>query len=253
MTMSEELAALHASVDHLRSVVDGLGPDQIRQSAYPTEWTVADVLSHIGSGAVIMRRGFEDNLAGRDTPGDFNQSVWDEWNAKSPDDQAAEALAADADLLAALESATEEQLEGFQLSMGPMTLDAAGFVALRLAEHVLHTWDIEVVLDADATLIAGAVPILVDRVAVIANLVGRPPGADTTVAVRTTDPERRLAVVMTPDSVRLAPDDSGSDAQLVLPAEAFIRLVYGRLDPDHTPAGVEGPAVEQLRLVYPGL
>jgi uncharacterized protein (TIGR03083 family) len=250
--MSEELAALHASVDQLHRIVSGLGPDEIRQPAYPTEWTVADTLSHVGSGAVIMRRGFEDALAGRDTPGDFNQSVWDEWNAKSPDDQAADALVADAALLAALESATEAQLEGFHFSMGPMTLDFDGLVGLRLGEHVVHTWDIEVVLDAGATLTAEAVPIVIDRVAVIAGFTGRSPGTDTVVPVLTSEPERHLAVVMTPDSVSLTPAEPGPDAPLALPAEAFIRLVYGRLDPDHTPAGIGGPVVEQLRLVFPG-
>ena len=250
--MSEELAALHASVDQLHRIVAGLGPDQIRQPAYPTEWTVADTLSHIGSGAVIMRRGFEDALAGRDTPGDFNQSVWDEWNAKSPDDQAADALVADAALLAALESATEEQLEGFHFSMGPMTLDFDGVVGLRLGEHVVHTWDIEVVLDAGATLTAEAVPIVIDRVAVIAGFAGRSPGTDTVVPILTSEPERHLSVVMTPDSVSLDPAEPGADAPLALPAEALIRLVYGRLDPDHTPAGIGGPVIEQLRLVFPG-
>jgi uncharacterized protein (TIGR03083 family) len=250
--MTEELAALHASVDQLHRIVAGLGPDQIRQPAYPTEWTVADVLSHVGSGGVIMRRGFEDALAGRDTPGDFNQSVWDEWNAKSPDDQVADALVADAALLAALEAATEEQLDGFHFSMGPMTLDFDGFVALRLGEHALHTWDIEVVLDPDATLTAEAVPILVDRVAVIAGFAGRSPGTDSVVPILTSQPERQLSVVMTPDSVSLTPTEAGPDGSLALPAEALIRLVYGRLDPDHTPPGIDGPVVEQLRLVFPG-
>jgi uncharacterized protein (TIGR03083 family) len=250
--MSEALAALHASVDRLHRIAAGLGPDQVRQSAYPTEWTVADVLSHIGSGAVIMRRGFEDRLAGRETPGDFNQSVWDEWNAKSPDDQAAEALMADAALLAALESATEAQLEGFEFTMGPMTLDVDGFVSLRLGEHAVHTWDIEVVLDADATLTPETVPVLVDRVPVIAGFAGRSPGTDTVVPIRTSLPERDLSVVTTPDSVQLVPSEPGSGAPLALPAEALIRLVYGRLDPEHTPSGVDGPVVEQLRLVFPG-
>lgn len=71
--------------------------------------------------------------------------------------------------------------------------------------------------------------------------------------VRTTDPDRQLAVVVTPDAVALAPSAPGSEADLVIPAEAFLRLVYGRLDPDHTPAGVGGPAVERLRQVFPGV
>ena len=38
-----------------------------------------------------------------------------------------------------------------------------------------------------------------------------------------------------------------------MPAEAFIRLVYGRLDPAHTPA-VDGDAalLDQLRATFPG-
>ncbi len=92
--MNDGVAALHASVDHPAKMVDGFGPDRIRQPAYPAEWTVADTLSHLGSAAVIMRRGFEEGVAGRDADGDVNQSVWDEWSAKSPDDQAADALEA---------------------------------------------------------------------------------------------------------------------------------------------------------------
>ncbi|MBV9412046.1 MAG: hypothetical protein JO148_10655, partial [Acidimicrobiia bacterium] len=45
-----------------------------------------------------------------------------------------------------------------------------------------------------------------------------------------------------------------ADPVLRMPAEAFIRLVYGRLDSDHTPSSVEGDAetLEQLRQVFPG-
>jgi hypothetical protein len=117
---------------------------------------------------------------------------------------------------------------------------------------VVHTWDVEVALVAGATLTAEAVPVLVDRVSVIAGLVGRPPGTDTVVPVITSRPERHLAVVLRPDSVQLTPSGPGSEIALALPAESFIRLVYGRLDPDHTPAGVGGPALEQLRQVFPG-
>jgi hypothetical protein len=37
----------------------------------------------------------------------------------------------------------------------------------------------------------------------------------------------------------------------VLPAEAVVRLVYGRLDDEHAPAAVHGPALEVLRRVFP--
>ncbi len=250
--MSDELSALETSAARLSRIVDGLGADQVRQSAYPTEWTVADVLSHIGSGGVIMRRGLEDTLAGRPPDGSFNQGVWDEWNAKTPEDQAAEALAADAALVAALGEVTEAQRGAFSFSMGPMTLDFAGFIALRLNEHVVHTWDVEVTFDDEAILPPEAAPVMIDRVGIIAGFAGRPPGTPATVRVATTEPHRRLAVVLTPDSVALQAGDSGSDPDLALPTESFIRLIYGRLDPDHTPDGIEGQTLDQLRQVFPG-
>jgi len=250
--MSQELTALEASVARLHRIVGEFGPEGARRSAYPSEWTVADVLSHIGSGAVIMRRGLEDRLSGRDPDGSFNQTVWDEWNAKSPEDQSADALVADAALIATLDGVSDEQRRTFSFTMGPMSLDFDSFVALRLSEHVVHTWDIEVAAEPDAVLPEDAALVMIDRVGVIAGMVGRSPGTDATVQVSTTAPERHLAVVFTPDSAALVPSGPGSDPDLVLPTEAFIRLVYGRLDPGHTPPGVDGPALDQLREAFPG-
>ena len=49
-------------------------------------------------------------------------------------------------------------------------------------------------------------------------------------------------------------DGEGGEAELRLPAEALVRLVYGRLDPDHTPAlSVTGVDLDDLRRTFPGL
>ena len=46
---------------------------------------------------------------------------------------------------------------------------------------------------------------------------------------------------------------TGTLLTATLPAESMCRLVYGRLDPDHTPAGVDdGPVLARLRAVFPG-
>ena len=76
-------------------MVEGLEPNRCVHRPIPTEWTVADVLSHLGSGAEILGRRLEDSLAGVDTPDDAAPAVWDVWNAKTPDAQAADALVAD--------------------------------------------------------------------------------------------------------------------------------------------------------------
>ena len=37
-----------------------------------------------------------------------------------------------------------------------------------------------------------------------------------------------------------------------LPAEAFARLVYGRLDAEHTPSGEHGSTLDVFQRVFPG-
>ena len=51
------------------------------------------MLSHLGSGAVIMQRRLEDTLAGQAMPDDYAPGVWDTWNAKTPVEQRDDALA----------------------------------------------------------------------------------------------------------------------------------------------------------------
>ena len=82
--MTDPLPTLRASSDRLRALVEPLAADQLEAQAYPSEWTIAQVLSHIGSGAIIGRRALDDGLVGADTPEDFAPSTWDVWNAKSP-------------------------------------------------------------------------------------------------------------------------------------------------------------------------
>jgi len=247
------LAALHDSVDHLAELVSGLGPDQLTASAYPTEWTVADTLSHMGSGAVILRRRLDDILAGVETPDDAAPSVWDEWNAKSPVDQAADALVTDRALLERLEGLSSADRERFEFSLGPRTFDFDGFVQLRLNEHALHTWDIEVGLDPVATVTAGSTVYVVDNLEMWASFTSKPTGSERTVTVETSDPSRSFTVTLGADQVTLAEGETSAAVDVALPAEAFVRLVYGRLDPAHTPeVRDDGSALDDLRRAFPG-
>ena len=251
--MTDRLAALHDSVDHLADLVSGLGPDALTASAYPTEWTIADALSHLGSGAVILHRRFDDSLAGVDTPDDAAQLVWDEWNAKTPTDQAADALVADRALLERLEGLSDADRERFEFAMGPMTFGFDGFVGLRLNEHALHCWDVEVVLDPEAGLTPGATAAVIDNLGMWARFTSQPTGAERTVTVGTTDPARAFEITLGAEEVALAEADTSDAADLALPAEAFIRLVYGRLDPSHTPVVQgDGDALDELRRAFPG-
>jgi uncharacterized protein (TIGR03083 family) len=252
--MADRLAALHHSVDHLSALVAGLDADQLAGSAYPSEWSIADVLSHLGSGAVIFHRMVDDRLAGAETPDDFRQLVWDEWNAKAPAEQAADALVADRAFLDRLEGLTADERERFTFEMGPMTLDADGVIGMRLNEHALHVWDIAVALDPTATVEPMATQCVVDSLQMVAGFTSRPTGAERTTTVVTTEPRRGFTIVLGADAVTLEPTEPAEQPDLVLPAESFVRLVYGRLDPDHTPEVRDDEDVlGDLRRAYPGV
>jgi uncharacterized protein (TIGR03083 family) len=242
--------ALRSSVARLHGLASGMSEGDLTQQAYPTEWTIADVLSHLGSGAVIMQRRLEDGIAGNDTPDDFAPGVWDTWNAKDPSAKRDDALVADADLLARIDAVTHDERAAFSFSMGPMTFGFDQLVGMRLSEHAFHTWDIEVAGDPAATIPANVIELVIDNLDLIARYTAKPTGDTTTITVRTSGPERTFSIELRPDAVTFATSSARADVEL--PAEAFGRLVYGRLDRDHTPPGSEGSAVQLLRQVFPG-
>jgi alkanesulfonate monooxygenase SsuD/methylene tetrahydromethanopterin reductase-like flavin-dependent oxidoreductase (luciferase family) len=221
------------------------------QAGHPSE--NADIaVSHLGSGAVIAQRRLEDALGGRDTPDDFAPGVWDTWNAKNPEAQRDDGLAADAALLARLEAIPPEDRDRFTSAMGPMTFGFAEFVGMRLNEHAFHTWDIEVVTDPAATIPVPVADLVVDNLELVARFTSQPTGDATSVTVVTTDPRRGFTIELTPDGVAFAPNAAATSADLELPAGAFARLVYGRLDARNTPTGCDGPVADILRRVFPG-
>ena len=251
--MTPQLEALRASVERLRQIVEPLDDAQLETQAYPTEWRIADVLSHIGSGAVIMNWRVTDGIAGDPLPDDLAQSVWDEWNVKSPRRKTDDALAEDRRLVERLAAVSEPERSAFSTQFGPLSFGFDDMVGLRLNEHTLHTWDVEVALDPAATLHAEQTAHVIDKLALIARYTAKPPGSLRTIAVCTTDPARDFVIELTADAVTFSPEPSAGERRLALPAEAFVRLVYGRLDADHTPA-FEGDSddLDVLRKVFPG-
>jgi len=253
--MDSPLPALRNSVRRLHELCRGLDDAQLEAMSYARDWSIADVLSHLGSAAVIMRRRLEDTMAGAETPDDFAPAVWEEWNAKSARAKADDALVADESVLEAFESVTPADRARLRFPMGPLSLGFDEFAALRLNEHAFHTWDIEVVFDDGAHLPQDAAAEVVDNLVLIARFTGRPTDEVSDVVVRTTDPAREFAVSLSAEGVELSEGegDSVREPDLVLPAEAFCRLVYGRLDPEHTPALTGDDALlDTVRSVFPG-
>jgi uncharacterized protein (TIGR03083 family) len=250
--VSERLAALHESEARLLALSHSLDDAALSASAYPSEWTVGDVFSHLGSAAVIFTHLFDDVVHERDRVDGLHQLVWDEWNAKHATAKMAECLAADARLLERFDTLDDDRRSTFHMPLGPLEFDFEDLVGTRLNEHALHTWDIAVTFDPTATVPARITGQVIDNLRLVTRFGAQPDGEPRSIHVRTSEPTRDLVVEIGPDACDLVPGGEG-EPDLELPAESFVRLVYGRLDPVHTPAGVGGDALDALRRVFRGV
>jgi uncharacterized protein (TIGR03083 family) len=255
---TDVLAALRNSHDRLAAAVSPLTGEQLAGQSYADDWTIAQVASHLGSSAEIWNLYLRAGLAGTDGPGmEQIRPIWDRWNAKPGPQQAQEAVAADWALLDQAGQVPPAERESWQLDMFGRQTDLPGLLRMRLSEHALHTWDIMVALDPAATVAGDAVELIVDTLPMLAIWAGQGSPEPATVHVVTTDPGRQFRLELTADAARLAPADGPGDATatLRLPAEALVRLVYGRLDPGHTPSSVAATQVnlDTLRTSFPGI
>ena len=253
---------LIASHERLAGIVAQLGPDDVSGPSYDDDWTIAQVLSHLGSGSAILIALLDRVRTGEGVPSmDTIRGIWDEWNAKSPQDQARDGLASDEKSLDLLGAVTEEEAVTWSAPMfgAPRTLP--DMLDMRVGEHAAHTWDIDVMRSAAAVLSPGAVALLIDRLERPVSRSGKL-GVGQRVTVVTTDPAREFVLVggdeettlTAADGPEMAEAAEAATGEVRLPAEAFVRLVYGRLDADHTPAGItaDGIDLDTLRAAFPG-
>jgi len=261
------IATLRNSHDRLESLVQPLGAEAVRDPSYCSDWTIAQVMSHLGSGAEIALLILPGALGESEPVGqEVFPPVWDIWNAKNPDAQVADGLAADEKYVRRLEQLTDDQLARIQLPFFGMDLDAVGLVRLRLSEHALHTWDVAVAADPAAVVAPDAVALLIDNVPqFLAPRLGKPQEDPLRLRIRTVEPDRdylltAAAAVSMTDLQGSAGDSAGAAGTegvraVSMPAEALLRLAYGRLDPAHTPADVVAAPddLDRLRAVFPGL
>ena len=173
---------------------------------------------------------------------------------QSPATKATDALAADASFLEHVGSLDADQLRRFELSLFGMHVDAARLLGMRLGEHALHSWDVEVLFDEKAVLAPDATELLVDGLDTLVARVGKPEAQPRSISIVTSSPERRF--VLDTGAVSLEPGDGPDGApRLELSAEALIRLVYGRLDDRHLGAPLPRATnlgLDELRAIFPG-
>ncbi len=239
------IVTLRSGIERYVALVEPLTAEQVRQQAFTSEWTIADVASHLGSQSEIFRLYLDAGASRGDGPGrEQFPVIWDVWNARTPDEQATESVRANREFLARL-----DEVEGrpFSVEVFGRDLDLPGFAAFRIGELGMHTWDIAVALNPSAELPADVVAQLVDVVPELAGRSGKPETEGTDIAVTTTDPERHLVVhTGDPVSIETVPESAPDAVQLT--AENYVRLVYGRL-----PARPgDDPRLDRLRAVFQG-
>jgi uncharacterized protein (TIGR03083 family) len=249
------IAALRASQDELKQLVARLGVDQLQEPSYHS-WTIAQVLSHLASSGELFLGWMTAALEHSDPGGrETMEPVWDAWNAKSPLEQASGCVAVNEQIVQRFESFSGEELAAMRVTLfGMMELDAAGLANLRLSETALHTWDIAVAMDPSAVILPAAVDLIVDTVGRLARFAGKSGDRRGRVHLVTSAPSRELMVHIG-DGVEITPwEGDDEDARAAMPAEAYVRLIYGRLDPDHTPGVLVSGSLTlaDLRAVFPG-
>jgi hypothetical protein len=166
----------------------------------------------------------------------------------------------------AIGSLTDTQRRTWALPMMGTEQDLCGLLRMRLLEHILHTWDIDLALDASATVPADAAALVVGQLPMIVRHTAK---ATTPLHIRvqTVEPELAMRLSLDSDDSQLettstvqpetgparADTSQQTPTVLRLPTEAFVRLVYGRLDADHTPPTVDAaPALlDALRAALP--
>jgi uncharacterized protein (TIGR03083 family) len=255
------IAALRSGHDSLAELVSKLSDDDLAGSSGAAEWDISQVLSHLGSGAEIGQATVRAALDGKLHPGsDFNTTVWDRWNAMTRGQRADGFLRQNQSLTELYESLDAETRTNQRIDMGflPEPVEVATAARYRLSELTLHAWDVRVGFDKQARLAPEATELLMHQFPQLLGWISKPEqlhGEHAVIQVTTAEPGSVFALRLNePVSVDFdVPAEP--DGTLTLPAEAWQRLVAGRLAPRYTPSGVAttGAAdLDLLRRVFPG-
>ncbi|WP_250035019.1 maleylpyruvate isomerase family mycothiol-dependent enzyme [Paractinoplanes maris] len=253
------IAALRAEHDGLVSALGAFTPDQLTGPSGASDWTVAQVYSHLGSGAEIALAAFRAELGEAETPGpDFNQSVWDRWNALSAEAQAAGWRTSDEALVAAFEALTPEQRETVTVNPGflPQPIPLASFAGMRLNEVAQHSWDIRVAADPAAGLTSDSADLLAEHLSgglgFLLGFIAKPDAVAEPVVAEIAGTPYRIEIG---DDIRLTTEPSTATATFDGPLESAMRLLAGRLTAPWTPAAVKvtgNVTLDDLRAAFPG-
>lgn len=248
------IAALRAHHDTLAGLVPDLTAQQLTGRSGASEWSIAQVLSHLGSGAEISRKPIA-SAAGEQVEAEDNPTIWARWDGSSPAQQAAGFVEHDTAYVETVEALSPEQRDSLMIDLGflPEPVPLVVALGMRLNEVANHAWDVQVGLDPQAEIDDESAAVLLELfTGPLAFLLGFSAKADRL------DDEVRLAVpgggLEITDTVVVTEAVADPNATFVGPRGAVVRLLSGRLTPDHSEGvAVTGDvALDDLRKVFPG-
>lgn len=252
--VDRSVAALQANHETLAALVSTLSEEQLTGRSGAREWTVAQVLSHLGSGAEIARKPIA-TAAGQQVEGEDNQSIWARWNALAPAEQAAGFVEHNAAYLATVEALGAEQRQSLMIDLGflPQPVPLVVALGMRLNEVANHAWDVRVGVDSSAAVDTDSAELLVELFrGPLAFLLGFSGHAEQV------ERDVRLAIpgggIEITDAVTVTGELDDPTARFDGPVEAVVRLLSGRLDDEYaTGVRVTGNVtLDELRKVFPG-
>ena len=248
------ITALRAEHDALAGLVSTLTDDQLATTSGAAEWTVAQALSHLGSGAEIGRVPIA-RAAGQTVVAEDNQTVWARWDTSAPRAQAEGFLEYSGRWLDTVEAFTPEQRSSLTVDLGflPEPVPLVTALGMRLSELANHSWDVRVAIDPHAEVDADSATVLVD-------LLAGPLGFTLGFAAKPAELAAPASVaipgagVVIDDAVTVVDHLESPSAKFTGPAGAFVRLVSGRFKPPYdNGVTVEGNVtLDDLRRVFPG-
>lgn len=258
ISASSWLGAVNASSERLMTTVNELADEVLARPSFARDWTIAQALSHLGSAAEIctklMLRGIDGDTTAPSA--DDARPVWRRWDALSGPAQREAWLEADRRHRGLLNSLTPQQVESLRIPYFAGLLSVPAYAGYRLSEQSIHAWDIEVALDPAATIPAPEVDLLWERLDLVAtrfhhaDVLKRQ--APKQLLVKLTDRDRTVYLELGAELHLFAGAPANPAATVSGPAEAVLRLVYGRSRPEDDVTATGDVALEDLRSLFPG-
>jgi uncharacterized protein (TIGR03083 family) len=245
----QTLTRIRALHDELVARATSATDEELARASGATQWSVAEVLAHLGSQAEIASAGLPALLSGGEAPGqEFNESVWARWNAMGDRAKAESFIEHSNAVVAAVEAVPDRDERTVKLAFLPFPLPFAAVMGMRLNEYALHGWDVRQGLDADARIDDASAELMAQHLgggmSFMLGFIGKADQLAEPAVVQVADLRVVIAEAVTIDPSAIP------TATIQAPLEAGIRLINGRLRED---VPVEGNVtLEQLRKVFPG-